>query len=248
MSNFFIVGAQRCSTTWLYHMLNAHPDIQMNTTIRPEPKYFLKDDCILNEKDYFLSVFNQSEPNDSAVYGEKSTSYIESTDAAHKIKSVFPDAKIIILVRDPIKRAISNYYFSLNNGIEMRTCLDAVLGNGEKPILKQVLSTDPFDYLGRGRYEKYIDNYVTIFGRDQVGIFVQENITNNIFSLNEVFDFLNVDPQLFKSDIHIQHNSSQKEKDTEYLAQELYQSLSGYYDSTYEYLENFVNIDCWNRQ
>ncbi|MBL4280041.1 sulfotransferase [Vibrio fluvialis] len=247
MNNFFIVGAQRCSTTWLYHMLNAHPTIQMNTTIRPEPKYFLKDDCILDQHSYFQSVFNQPLPNDNKVYGEKSTSYIESVAAAQKIKALFPDAKIVILVRDPIKRAISNYYFSLNNGVETRSCLDAVLGKGDRPVLKQVFSTDPFDYLGRGRYEKYIEDYFAVFGHDQVGIFVQENITNDISSLNEVFDFLAVDPTLFKSDIHIQHNSSQKENDTAALEHELYQTLSGYYDSTYDYLKNYVNIDCWKR-
>ena len=41
-NQFFIVGAQRSGSTYLYNLLDGHPDVCMAKHVRPEPKYFLK--------------------------------------------------------------------------------------------------------------------------------------------------------------------------------------------------------------
>ncbi|MEZ9601590.1 sulfotransferase, partial [Vibrio sp. 10N.286.46.A8] len=62
MNQFFIVGAQRSSTTWLYKMLQQHPEIKMAEPVKPEPKYFLND-IFDNKKDNYLTkYFKNIEP------------------------------------------------------------------------------------------------------------------------------------------------------------------------------------------
>ena len=73
--HFFIVGAQRSGTSYLYRVLDEHPKICMSKPMRPEPKYFIdKDVSDIDLSDYYEEYFHEC---DSAVevYGEKSTTY-----------------------------------------------------------------------------------------------------------------------------------------------------------------------------
>ena len=111
MTNFFIVGAQRTGTTYLYNHLQNHPSICMLEPLQPEPKYYLQPLSKIDKSEY-LKLFNNKKR--SKALGEKATTYIESKTTALKIKKHFPDGKIIICLRDPVERALSNYFFSYN--------------------------------------------------------------------------------------------------------------------------------------
>ena len=106
----FIVGAQRSSTTYLYHVLSRSSHICMATPLRPEPKFFFKDNLYKHGLDYYLHTYYQNPDADLLV--EKSTCYLESLVSARRIHQAFPNAKIICIVRNPIERAISHYKFS----------------------------------------------------------------------------------------------------------------------------------------
>ncbi|WP_413285380.1 sulfotransferase family protein [Vibrio sp. MA40-2] len=246
MRNFFIVGAQRCSTTWLYEMLNAHPEIQMNPQVRPEPKYFLNQDSVDCASSYFESVFPFQILSRSMIYGEKSTSYIESYDAAVRIKKTFPTAKIVVLLRDPVKRALSNFKFSIDNGLETRSCLDAILERKDKPTLEHTFSTDPFNYLQRGKYEKYLEMYFSLFSKENIGIFCQESITKNIDDLQSVYRYLSVDSHFEPERYETIHNKAESPSDS-IIISSLYSELKGYYEPTYEYVSKFIDISSWMR-
>src|SRR6266576_1930600 len=104
--HFVIVGAQRCGTTYLYRLLDEHPEIEMAKPLWPEPKFFLDDERYPLGLPYYESQFF-SEP-ETRVRGEKSTSYIESETAAQRIKATLPEAAVLVVLRDPVLRAISN--------------------------------------------------------------------------------------------------------------------------------------------
>src|SRR5712691_8572726 len=109
VDHFVIVGAQRCGTTYLYRLLDEHPEIEMAKPLRPEPKFFLDDDRFPLGLSYYESqFFSEAGPR---VRGEKSTSYIESDVAAQRIKATLPGAPMVAVLRDPVERAISNYRF-----------------------------------------------------------------------------------------------------------------------------------------
>jgi len=144
LPNFFIVGAAKAGTTSLYNYLKQHPDIYMSPI--KEPNYFAKDiDINLFRKDYkktalidtqkyfskpkleelhlafiteledYIKLFQKV--SNEKVIGETSVSYLYSKVAAKEIKKLVPDAKIVIILRDPIERAYSHYLMNLKEGL-----------------------------------------------------------------------------------------------------------------------------------
>jgi len=185
--NFFIVGGQRCGTTWLYHMLDQHPEIEMARPLKPEPKYFLRNKAF--NKDEYLNLYSHQ----NIALGEKSTSYYEKPEVALRIKDSFPNAKILFLARNPIDRAISNYFFSKNNGLETRTLEEVFLENRGAPMDAFDCSVNPFNYITRSLYSKYIKTYIEVFGEENVLVICTEKIVSQISEYKKVLNFLNVD-------------------------------------------------------
>jgi hypothetical protein len=72
--HFVIIGAQRCGTTFLSHLLDEHPDVEMAKPFRPEPKFFLDEEQFARGLDYYDRRFFTEDR--TRVRGEKSTSYI----------------------------------------------------------------------------------------------------------------------------------------------------------------------------
>jgi hypothetical protein len=175
--HFFIVGAQRSGTTYLYQLCVEHPEIEMAQPARPEPKFFLLDDLYERGLDYYHSQFFGGEP-EIRLRGEKSTSYYEHEKAARRIAWHFPAAKIVFLLRDPIDRAVSNYRFSVQNGLETLPMADAFMKEGERrgDYDPGSVSVSPFAYLKRGCYVDYLTMYERYFPRESLGVFFYERL------------------------------------------------------------------------
>jgi hypothetical protein len=190
--HFFIVGAQRSGTTYLYQLCVEHPEIEMAQPARPEPKFFLLDDLYARGIDYYLSQFFSSEPG-SKLRGEKSTSYYEMEVAARRIARHFPSAKIVFLLRDPVDRALSNYTFSVQNGLETLPMAEAFLREGERQrdYDPDQVSVSPFAYLRRGCYIDYLTMYERYFPRERLGVFFYERLVA-AGQPDECFSFLGV--------------------------------------------------------
>jgi hypothetical protein len=173
--HFFIAGAQRCATTYLYRMLDQHPDICMATPMRPEPKYFLRQACDDDMDSYRKAYFARP---DAACLGEKSTSYIERPDAADRIARALPDATIVFVLRDPVDRALSNYRFSVMNGLEPLSLPDAL--DAEESRLNAPLavatSVSPYAYVARGRYFQQLAAWSQRFDASRLRIVTTERL------------------------------------------------------------------------
>ncbi len=104
--SFFIIGAPKCGTTALYIWLSEHPYIYMSPVKEP---HFLAEDLpykrrnVANERAYF-NLFSKAGVEHLAV-GESSTSYISSPAAIRNIKTRFPKARLVAVVRNPIDMA-----------------------------------------------------------------------------------------------------------------------------------------------
>jgi hypothetical protein len=177
--HFFIVGAQRSGTTHLCHLLASHPDIEMATPFRPEPKFFLLDDLFANGLSYYEQTFFGRKP-EARLRGEKTVSYMESDKAARRIADCFPQGRIVFLLRDPIERAISHYWFSVENGVETLEMEEAFRREeGENGERWHRLSMSPFSYLRRGCYVRDIVRYEGLFGRERLHILLYEDLVRD---------------------------------------------------------------------
>lgn len=192
--HFVVIGAQRSGTTYLREQLDAHPRITMARPATPEPKVFL-DDAVLagGQQQYLRRFFGRAGPGQ--LLGEKSTSYLERPDAIARMKAVLGRPRIVVQLRDPLTRAVSNWRFSTDNGYETRPLDDALESElaGELPAPAAGVSVSPFAYLGRGRYaeqlrpwaEAFDDNLLVVFFADLIG---------DPDALGALYERLGVDP------------------------------------------------------
>ena len=115
--NFFIIGAPKCGTTALASYLTEHYQIFFSKSKEP---HFFSDDIhwqrIANTKKY-LSLFEKANATHLAI-GEGSVFYLFSKNAVKKIVQFNPDAKFIVMLRNPIELVESLYYENRKSGTE----------------------------------------------------------------------------------------------------------------------------------
>lgn len=196
--HFFIAGAQRCATTYLYRMLDQHPDICMAQPMRPEPKYFLQDHA---HDDDGVAAYRRAcfARPDARWLGEKSTSYIERPDAARRIARLLPDAMIVFVLRDPVERALSNYRFSVLHGHESLPLRDALEAEPARVRAgcTPATSVSPHAYVGRGHYARQLDAWATRFPARQLHIVTTEQLVDpSAGALAGIFAALELRPDI----------------------------------------------------
>lgn len=193
-NHFFIAGAQRSGTTYLYYQCADHPQIEMALPVRPEPKYFINQwDAAATAESYFARYFGNKAG--ASVYGEKSTSYIEIESVAQRIATLMPDAQIVFVLRNPVERAISNYLFSVKHGVEHALIADAMYHEATRRnnYDARKISVSPFAYLQRGRYIDYIRMYERYIDPTHIHIMIYEHMTQDIRVIQQLYAFLGVD-------------------------------------------------------
>ena len=190
---FFIAGAQRCGTTWLYHLLDEHPDIFMAKPVRPEPKFFTSEPTSTSINEYRKKYFANT--GKATAIGKKSTTYIEVPQAAHWMRDAFPGLKLIFLLRHPLERAISNYWFSRENGFETEPLARAFELESERlgQTKPENVSTHPNAYVHRGHYAKFLEPYYAAFSAASIHVVLLDDLVRNTqAAISNTYQFLSV--------------------------------------------------------
>ena len=186
--NFLIVGSAKSGTTSLYSYLDKVDGIFMSKI--KEPHYFHNGSFrigsrIINDKSKYLKLF-KGVTNEKAI-GEASTSYLEDPESPRLIHDEIPNAKIIIILRDPCQRTFSAYYMFKSEG---RT---------EKSFY-QIITTEP-NFLRSALYYSQVKRYLDWFGPNQVKVLIFEEFINNPNNaIKEILEFLQVNcdlPEIF---------------------------------------------------
>jgi len=210
--------------------------------VRPEPKFFLLDREYEKGMDYYFAKYF---PGDAGrpVWGEKSTSYIESEKAARRILEHLPRAKVLLILRNPVYRALSNYFFSRDNGHETRSLGEVFLDRLPPPEVRRPVSVSPFLYLERGEYARYVERYRGFFGAG-LRVLIHEKFVGSLEQIQHMYRFLGVDDGFRPQLARFEENSTgaDYERYPDVLA-----LLRGYYEEPIRQLESQlgVSLDCW---
>lgn len=206
--DFFIVGAPKAGTTSLYHYLSEHPQVEMSS--QKEPDYF-SDKAIheqgmyytknrVNSLDKYESLFVQKE---SVVYGEASVSYLFYENVAEDIKKYNPNAKIIIMLRNPIERAFSHYLMDYRLGL-ISDSFENVLAKKSKHKNAHLFYQQ---YIEVSKYAKQIQRYLDFFEKDNILFIDYEDFKINVSkTVDQVYNFLHISIE-FAADINTKHNT-----------------------------------------
>jgi hypothetical protein len=212
MPNFFIVGAQKSGTTSLYYYLQQHPQIYMSRI--KEPDFFSSRDdeqypdepdadrpTLVNDIDTYRSLFR--DVSGETAIGEASTSYLCVPSAPERIRCHVPDARLIVILRDPAERTYSSFLHSLRWGYETQRDFAQALQREKSAVDEGGLLAS---YKQRGFYYPQVKRYFDTFGRDKVQVYLFEDLNadpDNV--LRDVFEFLGVDTT-FTPNTSLKHN------------------------------------------
>lgn len=191
-SHCIIPGGQRCGSTYLYKLVSNFNNIILPTNSISEPKFFLDEKSeIASVKDYLSDVFGTDQIMFNKIYLEKSTSYFHDKNAANRIKGTLGDLPIVIIIRNPIARALSHYRFSRTNGFEDLEFNKAIyLNPTERSYQENKVSTNPFNYIENGLYYKHLTRWIDNFARVKI-VFLEELVVSPLVYL-EVCEFLDL--------------------------------------------------------
>lgn len=195
--DFIIGGAPRSGTTWLYELLDRHPDVYMAKPVKPEPKFFLVDDLYQHGLEWYCARWFADAPTDRKA-GEKSTDYLESRAAAERIARDLPAVKLIFILREPAERAFSNFAWTRMNGLETETFATALAleEERERTLPERWKFARPFSYFSRGLYADLLAEYLTRFPREQLLVLKFEDIERDPAALAErLHRFVGVTPR-----------------------------------------------------
>lgn len=192
--DFFIVGAAKSGTSSLYNYLIQHPAIFMPEL--KEPHFFYSTASagapVLGQKDLekYLRLF-KGVPDDIQA-GEASTSYLYLKNAPQEIKRIQANAKIIMILRDPVERAYSQYWNHAREGLETLSFEEALRAEAQR---RQKNWWYGLLYVETGRYAEQVSRYLDVFGRDSVQIHLFEDLSQDAEGVcRKTFSFLGVDP------------------------------------------------------
>lgn len=173
--HLLVVGGQRCGSTYLAGLLDAHPGITMARPSRPEPKVFCSEEATTRGAEWYRrSWFDHA--GDEAFLGEKSASYLETPQAPARAARMLGHVEVVAILRDPVDRAVSNWRFSTDHGLETRPLATALRENlvASEPWDPTLTSASPFAYVERGRYAAHLRPWVEQFPESTHVLFLPE--------------------------------------------------------------------------
>lgn len=195
--NFFIVGAPKAGTTSLYEYLKESSEVFMPEN--KEPHFFApKISQLINypnikTKEDYLALFSGIK-NEKAV-GEASVHYLQDIEAPSNIQKIIPNARIIIMLRDPVERAFSHYLMSVRFG-ETTDSFNKILTKilNEKKDLK---SRFYYILIDASLYYHQVKRYFEQFQKEQIKVIIFEDFVKEVRnSVKDVMKFLNLDSDL----------------------------------------------------
>lgn len=182
LPSFLGIGAQKCGTSWLAHVLSGHPALYLPEVAR-ELHYF--DTYFERGADWYEDFFARAPAG--ATVGEVTPSYIFRPQAAARIAETLPDCRLIAILRDPVDRLRSQYRMAYAKG-RFTGDLEAFLASDETA-------------LPRGYYGEQLERYLEHFPPERLLVLIYEEVfadsAANARALAEIAEFLEIDPAPF---------------------------------------------------
>lgn len=179
---FFVIGAQKSGTTTLFHLLNQSPFVYIPES--KEAPFMLDEEMYAEGKHHCVDHYFSSALS-FQVRGTVTPHYLNDPRAAHRIKSWFPDAKLVVILRDPVERTYSHYRMSVRRGIEDRAFDEAMAQCLEDDKLEEArahitgLSGESLCYVAWSEYGRLLERYLEIFSPEQMHVIALSSLRSD---------------------------------------------------------------------
>ena len=186
----FLIGVQKAGTTTLDNWIGQHPQVYCYNSLKDIPlfiKYTRPEQ--LNKRLLLEKPVYNLQP----VIFHSAVNYIFYPSLIQQLAQKQPGAKLIVILRDPVVRAISSYFYFRKMLREKRSIESALLYQPKKSF-DITRDNNDFTYIEHGFYYQQIKNCLDFFLREQLLVLDYEDLTNNPKALlKKVFHFLSID-------------------------------------------------------
>lgn len=192
MPTFIGIGAQKCASTWLFEILRCHPEVVLS-----EPKEL---DFFSYRFHYGLQWYGHHFPASTVAraVGEISPSYFHEPAVPERVRQVLPEARILLSLRDPVQRAISNHKHEVRLGHFSGGDLSFEAG------LRNNAS-----YVEQGLYATHLSRWLQWFPKAQLLVVIYDEIVADPMAVaRQVYHFIGVDPEHSPAALHQRANPS----------------------------------------
>ena len=184
LPDFLIIGAQKAGTTALYSYLRGHPRVTGPSW--KEVSFF--DRHYARGAAWYRGNFPNALRARRALVGEASPSYLFHPLAPERVAALVPHARLIVLLRDPVDRALSHYHHEVALGRETLPFEDALAceeertrGEVERMLSNSAYFSDAwwnYTYLARGRYAEQLERWFASFPREQLLVLTSDELSD----------------------------------------------------------------------
>lgn len=258
--NYLIIGAQKSGTTSLYAYLNQHPqvvpaetkevhffDLNFSKGVEWYRQQFARMAKSVSKETENNPDDNQEKYINGFITGEASPYYVFHPLVPQRVYQTFPQVKLILLLRNPVDRAISHYYHEVKFLSESLSLEDAIAqeetrlkGETEKFLTEEnyySFNHQHYTYLSRGKYLDQITNWLKFFPKEQLLIIKTEELDSQPdLMMDRVWEFLNLPPRQIVQ--YHKYNSN----DYPPIDETLYKQLKSYFQPYNQKLKDSFGI------
>jgi hypothetical protein len=203
LPTFFVIGAAKCGTTSLANYLGKHPEIHLSRI--KEPRFFAEDlphrpfapGLRVASRDEYEALFE----SDAPMRFEASPSYSMypfHLGVPERIHELVPDALIVYIVGDPVRRVVSHHRQGVGSGRYSGQTLLETLGNIDRPDNPVVCP---------GMYATQLERYRNVFPEERIHVIDQDDLRHERSrTLADLFGFLGVDSAYWSDEFEAVQN------------------------------------------
>ena len=197
--DFIVAGAQKSGTTALNYYLKRHPYIAL--PIKKSLHFFDNDELFAGGNVSYEPLHEMFRPaHPGSIAGENTPIYLYWRPALPRIRDYNPAMKFIVILRNPIERAFSQWNMQRARGIEPLDFLQAVEAEANRIAAAAPKQLRKFSYLDRGRYGEQLERAFRLFPPEQFLVIKYEEFRARQREVVEgVFRFLSLHPARFRA-------------------------------------------------
>lgn len=191
--DFWIIGAQKSGTTALFEYLGEHPDIFVPVT--KEVHFFIRDELYEQGNRYFGPLFGDAP--DQVILGAADVDLMFCSHHAHRVHAYNPEIQLLAVLRNPVDRAYSGYWFARRLGFEDAETFEEALSREEERKKGSYFEQMKLTYLSRGYYAEQLSQFLAVFDRDQLRVILTEDLRRDPeATLESTLQWLGLPPAL----------------------------------------------------